>query len=73
MTNCSNHSCNYNIAPDYFISYSKYKKTHQKKINEYEKYEKILDALIKTELFCIKCCVQNTILICNNSNIPMKN
>jgi hypothetical protein len=78
MVNCSNRNCNYNFPPDYFIVYSKWKKRCQKEVNEvkevnnYEEYEKILDGLIKIELFCITCCINQTIIICNNSNIPIK-
>jgi len=73
MVTCSNCNCNYIMSPDYFIvhaAYEKIKPTHIKK--DYEKYEKILESLIKTELFCITCCVKNTIIICNNSNIPIR-
>ena len=67
------------MAPDYFIVHSAYEKlkTYPKKKeyerNEYEKYEKIFDAFITTELFCITCCVKHTEIICSNSNIPIKN
>jgi hypothetical protein len=63
------------MQPDYFIVHSEYEKLQQKQkqINEYEIYEKILDGLIKTELFCISCCINQTNIICNNSNIPVKN
>jgi hypothetical protein len=60
------------MQPDYFIVHSKYEKLKQKQINEYEKYEKILDSLIKTELFCISCCVEQTNTISINSKIPIK-
>jgi hypothetical protein len=62
MLNCSNRNCNINMQPDYFIVHSKY-----------EIYEKILNGLMKTELFCITCCVNQTNNICSNSNIPIKN
>lgn len=32
-----------------------------KQINKYEFYEKILNGLIKTELFCIRCCIKKLI------------
>lgn len=73
MLNCSNRNCNINMQPDYFIVHSKYETLYPKKINEYEIYEKILNSLIKTELFCITCCVNQTNNICSNSNIPIKN
>lgn len=75
MLTCSNRNCNINMQPDYFIVHSEYEKLQQKQkqINEYEIYEKILDGLIKTELFCISCCINQTNIICNNSNIPVKN
>ena len=58
MVNCSNRNCNYNIPPDYFIVHWA--------------YEKILDSLIKTELFCITCCIKQSTIICSNFNIPTK-
>ena len=76
MVNCSNRNCNYNFPPDYFIVHSEYEKRKQKQkqkqINEYELYEKILDGLMKMELFCITCCVKQTKIICTNSNIQIK-
>jgi len=74
MINCSNRNCNYNFPPDYFTVHSEYKKLQQKQKQkkEYELYEKILDGLIKMELFCITCCVKQTNIICSNSNIQIK-
>jgi len=69
---CSNRNCNYNMPPDYFVIHSKYEKLIKKQINEYDIYEKILDGLIKMELFCITCCVNQTNIICSNSNIQIK-
>jgi hypothetical protein len=75
MVNCSNRNCNYNIPPDYFINHYAYEKIKlsPKQINDYDKYEKILDSLIKTELFCITCCIKQTTIICSNCYIPKKN
>jgi len=73
MENCSNRYCNYYFPKDYFITYSKYEEIRPKQINEYEKYEKILDGLMKTELFCLSCSIKQTDIICNNFNIPKKN
>ena len=73
MVNCSNRNCNYNMPPDYFRVHSAYEKLQSKQINDYDKYEKILDSLIKTELFCITCCITQTTIICSNCNIPKKN
>lgn len=74
MVNCSNRNCNYNMAPDYFIVHSAYEKIKQKRkqINEYDIYDKIVDGLIKMELFCITCCVNQTNIICSNSKIQIK-
>ena len=73
MMNCSNRNCNYNFPPDYFIVHSEYEKRKQKQQKkEYELYEKILDGLIKMELFCITCCIKQTNIICSNSNIQIK-
>ena len=71
MVNCSNRNCNYNMPPDYFVIHSKYEKL-KKQINEYDIYDKIVDGLIKMELFCITCCIKQTNIICNNSNIQIK-
>ena len=74
MKNCSNRNCNYNIPPDYFIVHWAYEKIKfRNHINEYDKYEKILDSLIKTELFCITCCIKQSTIICSNCNIPKNN
>jgi hypothetical protein len=70
MVNCANRNCNYNMPPDYFsihLSYEKLKRKHK-----YELYDKIVDGLIKMELFCITCCVNQTNIICSNSNIQIK-
>jgi len=74
MVNCSNRNCNYNMPPDYFVIHSKYEKLKliKKQINEYDIYDKIVDGLIKMELFCITCCVKQTNIICSNSNIQIK-
>ena len=74
MVNCSNRNCNYNMPPDYFTVHWAYEKIklHRNQINEYDKYEKILDSLIKTELFCITCCIKQSTIICSNFNIPKK-
>ena len=72
MVNCLNRNCNYNMPPDYFVIHSAYEKQKQKKINEYDIYDKIVDGLIKMELFCITCCIKQTNIICNNSNIQIK-
>jgi hypothetical protein len=70
MVNCSNRNCNKNMPPDYFIVHWAYEKTklHQ----NHDTYEKILDSLIKTELFCITCCIKQSTIICSNFNIPKK-
>ena len=60
------------MPPDYFVIHSAYEKQKQKKINEYDIYDKIVDGLIKMELFCITCCIKQTNIICNNSNIQIK-
>ena len=72
MVNCSNRNCNYDIPPDYFIVHYAYEKIKFKN-SECDKYEKILDSLIKTELFCITCCVKQSDIICSNCIIPQKN
>ena len=74
MVNCSNRNCNYNMPPDYFVIQSKYEKLKliKKQINEYDIYDKIVDGLIKMELFCITCCIKQTNIICSNSNIQIK-
>ena len=71
--NCANRNCNINLPPDYFIVHSAYEKLKPIQINEYDKYEKILDSLIKTELFCITCCINQSTIICGNCIIPIKN
>jgi hypothetical protein len=70
------------MSPDYFRVHSNYaeleqnrkqeRNQKQKQINQYELYEKILDGLIKMELFCISCCVNQTNIICSNSKIQIK-
>ena len=68
--NCANRNCNYNMPPDYFSIHSAYEKIKRK--HEYALYDKIVDGLIKMELFCITCCVNQTNIICSNSNIQIK-
>ena len=70
MVNCANRNCNYNMPPDYFSIHFAYEKL--KKKHEYELYDKIVDGLIKMELFCITCCIKQTNIICSNSNIQIK-
>jgi len=82
MVNCANRNCDCNMSPDYFRVHSNYEELEQnrkqernqkqKQINQYELYEKILDGLIKMELFCISCCVNQTNIICSNSKIQIK-
>jgi hypothetical protein len=62
------------MPPDYFDVHFKYEKLKliKKQINEYDIYDKIVDGLIKMELFCITCCVKQTNIICSNSNIQIK-
>lgn len=72
MVNCSNRNCDYNMPPDYFVIHSKYEKLKKNKINDYDVYDKIVDSLIKMELFCITCCINQTNIICSNSNIQIK-
>jgi hypothetical protein len=61
------------MTPDYFIIYSYYEKLYPKHTKGYEKYDKILESLLKTDLFCVTCCITYTDNICSNSNIPKKN
>ena len=72
MVNCSNRNCNYNMPPDYFDTHFKYEKLTKKQINKYDIYDKIVDGLIKMELFCITCCIKQSNIICSNSNIQIK-
>jgi hypothetical protein len=62
------------MPPDYFINHYAYEKIRQKQtqIKEYELYDKIVDGLVKMELFCITCCIKQTNIICSNSNIQIK-
>jgi hypothetical protein len=60
------------MPPDYFVIHSKYEKLKKNKINDYDVYDKIVDSLIKMELFCITCCINQTNIICSNSNIQIK-
>jgi hypothetical protein len=72
MVDCS--KCQHNLQPDYFIIQKKYEKIRPpKKIDKYEKYEKILSSLINTELFCMPCCITHTYNICDTSNILKNN
>ena len=57
MVKCSNSNCNYNMPTDYFDVHFKYEILTQKQINDHDIYDKIVDGLIKIELFCITCCV----------------
>lgn len=70
MDKCSNRNCDYYFPKDYFIIYSKYEKLRPIQM---DKYEKILDGLMKTELFCLTCSIKQTNIICNNFNISIKN
>lgn len=70
MDKCSNRNCDYYFPKNYFITYSKYEKLRPIQM---DKYEKILDGLMKTELFCLTCSIKQTNIICNNFNIPIKN
>jgi hypothetical protein len=69
MVKCANRNCCCDMAPDYFnIHLSCNKKMKYEKTN----YEKILDCFIKTELFCISCCINHANITCSNSNIQLK-
>jgi hypothetical protein len=58
------------MPPYYFVILSLSEKLKQR--NDYGIYEKILDGLIKMEVFCITCCLNQTNIICSNSNIVIK-
>ena len=73
MGNCLN--CHIFLTPDYFRShfyFVKFNPTPVIENNINKNYEKILDSLISTELFCIGCCIKHSNTICTNSNIPLR-
>ena len=64
---CSYYNCDKSFAKDYFSSGLK-----SPPINEEDKYHQIIEGLLKTRLFCIKCSTNHATIICLNSKIQIE-
>jgi len=64
---CSYYNCEISFAEDYYSSGLK-----SPPINDKDKYNQILQGLMKTKLFCIKCCQNHATIICMNSKIKIE-
>ena len=73
MVKCSNSKCKYELPPNYFTVYlGPDLKLTKSSSPQYEKYDKILECVMKTELFCINCSMKHTNVIFTNSNITKR-
>ena len=64
---CSYYNCDESFAKDYFSSGLK-----SPPINEKDKFHQILEGILKTRLFCIKCSTNHTTMICLYSQIQIE-
>ena len=64
---CSHYKCDKSFSPEY-ISYPG---LLLPPINEENKYDQILEGMLKTRMFCMKCCENHARLICLNSKIKI--
>jgi len=64
---CSYYNCDKSFTKVYFSS-----GLILPPINDEDKFHQILEGLLKTRLFCIKCSTNHATIICLNSKIPIK-
>ena len=65
---CSHYKCDKSFAKDYLSS-----GLLLSPINEEDKYDQILEGIMKTRMFCMKCSQNHATLICLNSKIKIEN
>lgn len=64
---CSYYNCDKSFTKDYRSSGLK-----TPPINNEDKFHQILEGLMKTRLFCMKCSTNHATIICLNSKIPIE-
>ena len=64
---CSHYNCNNSFKKEYFSS-----ELESHFISDEDKYDKILEGLLKTRIFCMKCSTNYATIICLNSKIKIK-
>ena len=64
---CSYYNCDKSFAKDYFSSGLK-----STPINNEDKFHQILEGLVATRLFCMKCSTNHATIICHNSKIRIE-
>ena len=67
MIKCSYYNCNIAFSKDYLSS-----GLLSPPINNEDKYHQIVEGLLKTRLFCIKCSGNHARIICLNSKIEIE-
>jgi len=67
LLKCSYYKCDISFAKEYYSSGLKLPP-----INNKDKFDQILEGLLKTRLFCIKCSTNHATIICLNSKIPIE-
>jgi hypothetical protein len=65
---CSYYECGQSFLRNNFPLYTK-----SPPINDEDKLNLIIDGILITKLFCIKCSINYAISICNNSKISIQN
>ena len=66
---CSYYNCYFNAFIKDYLSTG----LRLPPINDEHKFDQILEGLLKTKLFCIKCSQNHATLICINSQIKIEN
>ncbi len=64
---CSHYNCNNSFTKEYLSSGLKH---HP--ISDEDKYDKILEGLLKTRIFCMECSTNYATIICLNSKIKIE-
>jgi hypothetical protein len=64
---CSYYNCDKSFTKDYYSSGLK-----TPPINDEDKFYQILEGLMKTRLFCMKCSTNHATIICLNSKIQIE-
>jgi len=64
---CSYYNCNKSFAKEYFSS-----GLQKPPINDEDKFHQILEGIISTRLFCMKCSTNHATIICINSKIQFE-
>jgi hypothetical protein len=64
---CSYYNCSKFFAKEYFSS-----GLQKPPINDEDKFDQILECIISTRLFCMKCSTNHATIICINSKIQIE-